>query len=78
MESWRSFWRRVCWMVRKEMLSTLKDPKTRVILIVPVIMQSMIFGYVATYDLDHVPYALLDMSHSRESAELTAKIDGSL
>lgn len=77
MESWRSFWRRVCWMVRKEMLSTLKDPKTRVILIVPVIMQSMIFGYVATYDLDHVPYALLDMSHSRESAELTAKIDGS-
>ena len=40
-------------------------------------MQSIIFGYVATYDLDKIPYALLDLSRSRESAELIAKIDGS-
>ena len=64
-------------MIKKELLSTLKDPKTKAILIVPVFMQSIIFGYVATYDLDKVPYALLDLNHSRESTELVAKIDGS-
>ena len=64
-------------MIKKELLSTLKDPKTKAILIVPVFVQSIIFGYVATYDLDKVPYALLDMSRSRESSEFVAKIDGS-
>ena len=41
-------------MIKKELLSTLKDPKTKAILVVPVFMQSIIFGYVATYDLDKV------------------------
>lgn len=62
---------------KKELLSTLKDPKTKAIWVVPVFMQSIIFGYVATYDLDKVPYALLDLSYSRESAEFIARIDGS-
>ena len=43
----------------------------------PVLLQSLLFGYVATYDLNHVPYALLDMNHSQKSAEFLAKIDGS-
>ena len=63
-------------IIRKEFLSTMKDKRTRAILIAPVIVQSMIFGYVAIYDLNNVPYALLDLSHSRESAELVAKFDG--
>ena len=63
-------------IIRKEFLSTIKDPKTKAILIAPVIVQSLIFGYVASYDLNNVPYALLDLSHSRESAKLIAKLDG--
>lgn len=47
-------------MVRKEMLTTLKDPKSRIILIMPVIIQSLLFGYVASYNLDSVDYAVLD------------------
>ena len=38
--------RRILFMVRKEMLTTLKDPKSRIILIMPVIIQSLLFGYV--------------------------------
>ena len=38
--------RRIFFMVRKEMLTTLKDPKSRIILIIPVIIQSLLFGYV--------------------------------
>ncbi|ORU00638.1 ABC transport system, permease component YbhR [Anaerovibrio sp. JC8] len=77
MNGWKYFIQQLKWMIRKELLSTLKDPKTRAILVVPVFVQSLIFGYVATYDLDHVPYALLDLSHSQESTQLIAKLDGS-
>lgn len=46
----------------KELLAVLKDPASRAILIVPIFIQSVIFGYAATYDLDHIPYAVLDRS----------------
>jgi ABC-2 type transport system permease protein len=69
--------RRVAGLCRKELLAVLKDPATRVILVVPVIMQSLLFGYAATYDLNQVDYALLDQSHSSASAALVARFDGS-
>ena len=64
-------------MIRKELLATLSDPRTKFILIVPVLMQSMLFGYTATYDLDLAPYAVLDMSHSSAAADFETDIDGS-
>ena len=63
-------------LVRKELLSVLKDPSSRVVLFVPVLMQSLLFGYAATFDLSHVPYAVLDLSRSPTSADLLAKLDG--
>ncbi|HEX4234787.1 MAG TPA: ABC transporter permease [Caldimonas sp.] len=67
---------RVTALIRKELLAVLKDPASRVILIMPAIFQSLIFGYVATFDLNHVPYALLDESRSVTSAALVARLDG--
>lgn len=67
---------RVLALIRKELLSVLKDPSARTILFVPVLMQSLLFGYGATYDLTHVPYAVLDLSHSPTSARLLAHLDG--
>lgn len=69
--------RRILSVIRKELLETLKDPKSRTIVILPVIFQTLLFGYVATYDLDEVYYAVLDQSRSKYSAELLAKLDGS-
>lgn len=63
-------------LCRKELLTILKDPANRVILFVPALLQSVLFGYAATYDLTHVPYALLDQSRSAASAELVAHLDG--
>jgi len=54
-----------------------KDPRSRAVMIVPPLLQSLIFGYAATYDLNNVPYALLDHDHSAASQELVAKLDGS-
>jgi ABC-2 type transport system permease protein len=63
-------------LIRKEFLALLKDPATRAILFVPALMQALLFGYGATFDLTHVPYAVLDQSRSMASSELLARLDG--
>jgi len=63
-------------LVRKELLVVLKDPANRLILVMPVLVQSLVFGYAATYDLSHVPYVLVDMDRSVSSAQLVARLDG--
>ena len=64
-------------LVRKEGLMIIKDKRTRFILIVPVIVQCLLFGYVATYDLNRVDYELLDEDRTFSSQELAADFDGS-
>ena len=61
----------------KELLIILKDPANRLVLIVPVVIQSFIFGYAATYDLNFVPYVVCDQSRSTLSRDLIARLDGS-
>jgi ABC-2 type transport system permease protein len=70
------FIHRLLALIRKELLSVLMDKSSRAILIGPVIMQSLLFGYAATYDLSDAPYVLLDQSRSPTSAALLAKLDG--
>lgn len=67
---------RILNLCRKEFLAVLKDPASRAILIVPALMQSLLFGYAATYDLNQADYALLDQSHSAASSALVARLDG--
>ena len=55
----------------------LKDPRSRISLLLPPVVQALIFGYAATYDLNHVTYAVLDQDHSAASRELLAGLDGS-
>ncbi len=71
-----NFFNRVRCMIHKEFLSNVKDPKTRMIIIVPVIVQSLLFGYAATFNLERVPYALLDLSHSESADNFLAKLEG--
>lgn len=69
--------RRIANMCHKEFLAVVKDPKTRAILFVPALVQSMLFGYAATFDLTDAPYVLLDQSRSAASTELVARLEGS-
>lgn len=55
----------------------LKDRRSRMSLLVPPVVQALIFGYAATYDLNHVTYATLDRDHSAASRELLSGFDGS-
>jgi ABC-2 type transport system permease protein len=68
---------RILALTRKELLAILKDPRSRLSLVFPPILQCLIYGYVATYDLNDVPYAALDQDRSAASRELLAALDGS-
>ena len=61
-------------LILKELRALLKEPSSSVILFAPVFMQGLLFGYGATYDLRHAPYAVLDQSRSAASRELLAQI----
>jgi ABC-2 type transport system permease protein len=68
---------RILALTRKELLAVLKDQRSRMSLLVPPVIQALVFGYAATYDLNHVPYAVLDQDRSAASQQLLAGLDGS-
>jgi ABC-2 type transport system permease protein len=68
---------RIGHMLRKELIQTLRDPRTRLLLIVPPIVQMMIFGYAATMEVKHVSLAVLDLDNTSESRELISHFSGS-
>ena len=68
---------RIAALTRKELLAVLKDKRSRLSLLIPPVVQALIFGYAATYDLNHVTYAALDQDHSAASRQLLAGLDGS-
>ena len=71
------WWRRVVALMIKEFLALLKDKKGRMVLIVPPILQLMVFGYAATFDLDQVPYAVFNEDSGAASRELLHRVEGS-
>ena len=68
-----------CWrtaaLMRKELLTLLKDPANRIILLVPALLQALLFGYALSFELKHAPYAVLEPSRSAASATLLARLD---
>lgn len=68
---------RVLALIRKELLAVLKDPQSRIMLFMPPIVQCLLFGYAASFDLNHVPYVVLDQDQSIASRQFLAALDGS-
>jgi ABC-2 type transport system permease protein len=60
-------------MLIKEFTQLWRDPRSRFSLIGPPIIQMVIFGYAATYEVRHVSTAVLDLDQSQESRELIAR-----
>ncbi|HWO42821.1 MAG TPA: ABC transporter permease [Candidatus Eisenbacteria bacterium] len=68
---------RITALIWKELLAIMKDPRSRFMLFAPPVVQCLIFGYAATYDLNDVPYAAFDRDNSATSRALLARLDGS-
>jgi ABC-2 type transport system permease protein len=70
-------WRRVLALIVKELLAVLKDAKSRVVLVGPPLLQLVVFGYAATFDLHHVPFAVVNFDQSAASRDLVARFGAS-
>jgi drug efflux transport system permease protein len=70
-------WRRILALLVKELLAVLKDKKSRVVLIGPPLIQLVVFGYAASFDLNHVPFAVFNQDQSAISRDLVARFAGS-
>ena len=64
-------------MLIKEFIQVFRDKRTRFILIGPPIIQMLVFGYAANYEIRHVPTVVLDLDHSQESRELISRFTSS-
>ncbi len=69
-------WRAVVALIVKELLAVLKDPKSRLVLVVPPLIQLIVFGYAATFDLNRVPIAVYNADRSEASRALVARFLG--
>ncbi|OZI67756.1 ABC transporter permease [Bordetella genomosp. 4] len=76
MTAWIATLAQIGALIRKEILALLKDPSSRVVLFAPALIQALLFGYGATFDLTNVPYAVLDQSLGQAASQLIARLDG--
>ena len=60
-------------MLIKEFIQVFRDKRTRFVLFGPPIIQMLIFGYAATFEIRHVPTVVLDQDHSQASRELVSR-----
>jgi ABC-2 type transport system permease protein len=70
-------WRRILALTLKEFLALLKDKKSRLVVVVPPLLQLLVFGYAATFDLKNVPYAVYNEDTGAASRDLIAGFRGS-
>lgn len=61
---------RILALIRKEFLSIWKDPKSRMLLIAPPLMQLLVFAHAATMEVKNIDMAVLDKSNTYQSREL--------
>jgi ABC-2 type transport system permease protein len=70
-------WQRILALTVKEFLALLKDKKSRLVVVVPPLIQLLVFGYAATFDLKDVPYAVYNEDTGAASRDLLAGFTGS-
>jgi ABC-2 type transport system permease protein len=70
-------WTRLRALILKELLVVLRDPRSRLILIVPPILQLFVFSFAATLEVKNVDLVLLNRDPGRASQELVRRIQGS-
>ncbi len=67
---------RIFALALKELLALLRDPASRAVLIGPPIIQLIVFGYAATFELKHVPFVVYNQDSGRPSRDLIARFSG--
>ena len=61
-------------LLAKEFRQLLRDPRMRFFVVVPPLIQLMILGYAASFDVREAQVAVLDYAHTLQSREILAAI----
>src|SRR6056297_2876820 len=69
--------RRILALMVKEFLAILKDKRSRTVLIGPPIIQLIVFGYAASFDLNHVRFAVFNEDKGPVARQVLARFEGS-
>lgn len=61
-------------LLAKEFRQLLRDPRMRFFVVVPPLIQLLVLGYAASFDVRQAQVAVVDYAHSRQTRELLAAI----
>ncbi len=70
-------WTRIFNLIIKEFLSIWRDPKSRLMIIMPPLLQLIIFAHAATMEVKNIDMAVVDRSNTYESRELISRFQDS-
>jgi ABC-2 type transport system permease protein len=70
-------WERVFVIFRKELIQVLREPRMRILLFVPPMVQLVVFGFAVNLDVDHARIAWMDMDRTPASRDLRERFEGS-
>ena len=60
-------------LIRKELQSLLREPQTRAILIMPVLIQVLLFPFAATLEVTNATIAIYNEDNGKHAATPTAR-----
>ena len=64
-------------IIRKELIQVLRDPRMRSTLLIPPLLQLLIYGYTVNLDIENSRIAWMDMDRTPASRDLRAGFQGS-
>lgn len=70
------WWTRLRALIIKEILAIFRDPKSRVIIIVPPLIQLVVFSFAATLEVRNVDIMVLNRDAGRWGHEIVHRIEG--
>ncbi len=70
-------WPKIMALALKELRTILRDPRSRFVVFGPPIIQLLVFGYAATFDLNNVKYAVYSEDQGAAARQLQAGFSGS-
>src|SRR6266513_2786533 len=70
-------WERIRVILRKEFIQALREPRLRMLLFVPPMVQLLVFGFAVNLDVDHARIAWMDMDRTPASRDLRDRFVGS-
>ena len=77
MQTMNKSFERIKQMVIKEFIQVLRDKRMKAIIFVIPVVQTLVFGFAVTTDVNNIPTAVIDLDNSFESRELVGRFASS-